>query len=233
MDRHCIQNALNVKIKFVSERRKDLTMTEQEKYLEVFRQYETAVRAFGYESAKDYEDSVSDINIQDKLRICRVIRNYLAHGQDSGKFICISPTMQKFMEDTVYMLDEGTCPVSKKMIPVAKCLHETNTVEEALEFMKKNCASAVPIFSKANEIIGVLTYENFARSFLKNRITKATKLSSYATLLPKNEKDKCCILIEKDTPVKAIFSSYQDSPTTIFVVADKDKPCGIYTNNKK
>lgn len=208
-------------------------MTEQEKYLETFRQYETAVRTFGYESAKDYEDSVSDINIQDKLRICRVIRNYLAHGQDSGKFICISPTMQKFMEDTVYMLDEGTCPVSKKMIPVSKCLHETNTVEEAIEFLKKIRGTVVPIFSKTNEIVGVFSYENFTKAFVKNRITKSTKLSSYVTYLPKNEKDKCCISIEKDIPVKAIFSSYQDSPTTIFVVVDKDKPCGIYTNNKK
>lgn len=208
-------------------------MTEQEKYLETFRQYETTVRTFGYESAKDYEDSVSDINVQDKLRICRVIRNYLAHGQDSGKFICISPTMQKFMEDTVYMLDEGTCPVSKKMIPVSKCLHETNTVEEAIEFLKKIRGTVVPIFSKTNEIVGVFSYENFTKTFVKNRITKSTKLSSYATYLPKNEKDKCCIPIEKDTPVKAIFSSYQDSPTTIFVVVDKDKPCGIYTNNKK
>ena len=208
-------------------------MTEQEKYLETFRQYETAVRTYSYESAKDYEDSVKDVNVQDKLRICRVIRNYLAHSQDAGKFISISSAMQRFMEETVYMLDEGACPISKKMTPVSKCLHETNTVEEAIAFMKKVHASTVPIFSKENEVIGIFSYENFTKTFVKNRITKTTKLSSYVTYLLKNEKDKCCVFIDKDTPVGAIFSSYQDDPTIVFVVVDNKKPCGIYTGVKK
>ena len=201
-------------------------MTEQEKFLETFRKYETVVRTLGYESAKDYEDSVKDVAVQDKLRICRTMRNFLAHGKDSAVFVSVSANMQKFMDDTVYQLDEGASAVKKKMIPIAKCIHESNTVEDAISSMVKLKVSAIPVFSKTDELAGVISYESFAKGFLESKITKTTKLSSVDLYIKTKGKEKPYVLVDEEDTVRNVFSYYQAGKA--IVITNHEKPIGLF-----
>ena len=55
-------------------------MNQNTKYMELYRKFESLIRTAGYESVKAYEDSLSeDSKKQGKIRMCRVIRNYIEH----------------------------------------------------------------------------------------------------------------------------------------------------------
>ena len=199
-------------------------MTDQERYLDLFRTYETAVRNKGFESAKEYEDSVTDVDVQDKLRFCRVVRNYLAHGKDAGRFVAPTADMTKFIEDTVYILDEGELPVGKKIIPLSKCICETNTITEALTFMQKNKTSAIPVFTKDGKVKGLFSYEDFARFFISNdvKVSKTTKLASLPIKVAKGK----VVEIDKKESVRTAFSLYQGGK--VVIVTENKNACGIY-----
>lgn len=199
-------------------------MTDQERYLDLFRTYETSVRNKGFESAKEYEDSITDVDVQDKLRFCRVVRNYLAHGKDAGKFASPTADMTKFIEDTVYALDEGEIPVGKKMIPFAKCISESNTVADALTFMQKSKASIIPVFAKDGKVKGLFSYEDFARFFTANdvKISKTTKLSALPIKVTKGK----VVELDRKEKVRTAFSYYQDGK--VVIVTENKNACGIY-----
>lgn len=68
-----------------------------EKYLQAYSKLETILKDVLGIAIKEYEDTLTDLNKQ-KLYICRVMRNYLAHNEDK-KFIEISDNQGKFLED--------------------------------------------------------------------------------------------------------------------------------------
>lgn len=71
-------------------------MSQNTKYMELYRKFESLVRANGFESVKSYEDGLSDTQKQGKIRICRVIRNFIEHENPS--FIEVSTNMIDFIQ---------------------------------------------------------------------------------------------------------------------------------------
>lgn len=85
-------------------------------FLEAYKELETTIRAnsgklirlpwlSGYTKCSaqvtvlDVENGISDINIKDKLKTCRMIRNYAQHHNDSNEFIAVTQGMIDFIED--------------------------------------------------------------------------------------------------------------------------------------
>lgn len=130
------------------------------------------------------------------------------------------------MEDMIILLDEGEMPVIKKSLPVSKCLKETNTILEAIQFLQKRKMEIAPVFSTKGDFVGVISYKDIATFFIIPRITKNTKLSSCSKYLIKGNIDT----VNKDTPLKKIFPLYKEGK--LILVEDSGKVCAIYCGNK-
>ncbi len=76
-------------------------MKNEKELLALYREYETILRDQG-QDPKTYEDSLDDME-SNRLRMCRLFRNYLSHQDDVG-YLEVSDSMVKFMEKTVMSL---------------------------------------------------------------------------------------------------------------------------------
>lgn len=68
-------------------------------FLKKYREYESLLLEHG-SNYKQAEDSASGIT-QKRMRICRQLRNYLVHQEDSG-FIQISKKQIHFLQNLIY-----------------------------------------------------------------------------------------------------------------------------------
>lgn len=73
-------------------------MTKQEKFLNLYKDYETMVRNAGQDT-KTLEDTMGEVR-GGRMRQCRLFRNYMSHTNDSG-FLIPSDTMIAFLESEV------------------------------------------------------------------------------------------------------------------------------------
>lgn len=73
-------------------------MKNEEKFLNLYKEYESIMRDQGLD-CKDFEEHCED-TLQNRLRMCRQMRNYLSHNNDAG-FLDISNTQIKFLSDFV------------------------------------------------------------------------------------------------------------------------------------
>ena len=68
-----------------------------DKFLNVFKELENELRGTLGQSVLEYENALPDGEKKEKLKICRIVRNYLSH-QDK-KFIIASEEMCAFLDD--------------------------------------------------------------------------------------------------------------------------------------
>ena len=70
-----------------------MTVRANRRYLELYREYETALRAAGM----DYKavEEAADALVGDRMRMCRQMRNYLTHSSDAG-FLDVSDQQISF-----------------------------------------------------------------------------------------------------------------------------------------
>lgn len=73
-------------------------MTKQEKFLNLYKDYETLVRSAG-QDPKLLEDTMDEVR-GGRMRQCRLFRNYMSHNNDNG-FLEPTDAMMKFLESEV------------------------------------------------------------------------------------------------------------------------------------
>ena len=71
-------------------------------FLTAFKEYENTIRVeTNLLSAKDYEDTITDCDLQDKLRLARTLRNYFSHHTDGEKLVKINKDMINVLEQEI------------------------------------------------------------------------------------------------------------------------------------
>lgn len=152
-------------------------MTKNIKYLEVYRRFESVLKADGkYFTVKDYEDALeSDKSKQNKLRMCRMIRNYIEH--ENQTFLEATDEMIDFLEKETISIDESETPVKKKMVSVKNAIKDTDLIVVAADYMTKKKYDTIPIFDKTDFSVGVLTYESIVKYIASGDFSKAKKTS--------------------------------------------------------
>ena len=150
-------------------------MTKNVKYLEMYRRFESVLKSQGlYFTVKDYEDSLeNDKAKQNKIRMCRMIRNYLEH--ENQTFLEATDEMISFLEKEIIEMDEQEVPVKKKMISLKNSHKEGDLIVVVADNMLKKKYSMVPIFDSADYAKGVLTYEAIVKYVASGDFTKAKK----------------------------------------------------------
>lgn len=119
---------------------------KSEKFLELYKEYEGLLRLQGFDP-KDVEDK-SEGPDGDRLRMCRLFRNYFAHVADPG-FLEAGDKMQKFLEARVQALKLQGDVVRKHLKKPEACMVSENAkCSEAFEkFTKLGCMSLPVIMS--------------------------------------------------------------------------------------
>ena len=82
----------------LKKRKPHMAKKDIDRFLALYREYETLVRDEGMEP-KDVEDTSDDLT-QNRLRMCRQFRNYLSHQNDPS-FLDVSEPMLRFMQSNV------------------------------------------------------------------------------------------------------------------------------------
>lgn len=110
-------------------------MTQQEKFLAIYKEYETLVRAAGKEP-KDIEIEAEEVEAN-RLYICRQFRNYLSHVPDPG-FLVPTDKMLKFLQSRVDTLKAQNDTAKKHMKKPDTCILQiTDKVRDAMEMFAK------------------------------------------------------------------------------------------------
>lgn len=124
-------------------------MTNQEKFLNLYRDYEQLLRAEGADpKAVEDELAQSDAQSSDRLRLCRQFRNYMSHVQDPG-FVEPTEKMMKFLSGRADALRaKGDAARKHLRKPEAAMLEETEKVSDAMAKFSKLKATSLPLRKK-------------------------------------------------------------------------------------
>lgn len=156
-------------------------MTDNEKFLNTYRQLENAL---GKKTVKEYEDELPE-KIGNILRLARTMRNFLSHEADGNAYITITPVMQKYLEETLWKVDEGYKTVDKKMTSINKGLTLKSSVEDAMKVFSKPGVlgkGVVPVFDKG-EVVGYFDDTVLTKALEKGLFPKSKTLNGIKSIL--------------------------------------------------
>ena len=133
------------------------------KFLDAYRNLENELR-YENKSVLDYENSLKDQNIQEKLKLCRITRNYIAH-QDT-KFVSVNKEMIDFIEKLAKDINIKSHTVKDEMIKIKPVF-----LNESIKNIIPICAKYkfVPIIDKkTNQVLHIINSEFLVEQLVKN-----------------------------------------------------------------
>lgn len=111
----------------------------------------------------------------DKLKLCRMVRNYIQHNEDYADFVAVTPAMITFLAHETARALEYTQKASDVMVRT-KPLKETDIISESLSRLKN--ADFIPVVRDDRTVMGVFS----ARSLADMILAGLTKTSSFADM---------------------------------------------------
>lgn len=146
-------------------------------FLDAYKSYETILRQHGLEY-KDIEDNSDDIT-QNRMRICRQMRNYLTHNDDPN-FLEISDAQIEYMR-RLYNEELEKEDLVKNHVKSASTSMVTlkDKCGDALAKMVKLKTEYIGVY-KGDEVLGVASIYDVSKAYQTSKTTKMStiKLSS-------------------------------------------------------
>lgn len=156
------------------------------------------------------ENHAKDGSIQNKLRLCRMIRNYAQHNEDYKSFLAMQSDMILFVNKILKDLgciDKTAGQLCKKV----QALSEKSILSDCCIALINKKIDWLPVVdSKSNKCLGIVT-NNHILSWISDGATLKTKLSSLLSV--KNE--KAMTLVQDDV-------KYNSIPNADYIVVIKD-----------
>lgn len=150
-------NIINYKIYFSG----GLKLTQE--FLEQYKALEQLLRSiFGPEmSVLNYESKLS-IPDADKLKVCRIIRNFLQHNPDASSFITPSKEMIAHLKNVASQAAlelETAKDKTYKLSPIKT----TMTIRQASKIINKTERNWAPVVDEKGFLVGIITMERLFR----------------------------------------------------------------------
>ena len=124
----------------------------------------------------DYENSLTDIETREKLKVCRILRNYCRHHEDYAQFITVSDELLRFMKSMNSELEKPFLHVSDKTKRVTPIMGKDSLKATVLQFAKQK-VSFLPLVVRTERsgdcVIGIIS-----REMLINMIAQSETLAS-------------------------------------------------------
>lgn len=174
-------------------------------------------------SIKDYEDRlVNDGNTDaaDKLRLCRMIRNYLSHHADGDELVTVNNSLSAFIKGLIIKINNTKLKAKDSYVPVSRSkrlIRKPESVRDVIdEFNKHPKENILYVISGDNKLLGQINstdvlgvlYSISRLSDLKK--TPADKLIKKANV----------VTVDKDTVLSDIKADY------CIVMKNKDEILG-------
>lgn len=151
-------------------------MSVQERFLTLYKEYETLVRDEGLDT-KCVEETSDDIT-GGRLRMCRLFRNYFSHSNDPG-FLEPTDKMFKFLESQVKTRREKN-DVAKKHLKsaAATIFSEKDKCSEVLNKMTRLQLSKVPVQSTTGKwaVVSIFCVAETALAGKTKKVSEAKPL---------------------------------------------------------
>lgn len=197
--------------------------TNAEKFLGLYREYETLLRDAGIDY-KDLEEKSDDL-LQNRLRINRQLRNYLTHNHDAG-FLEISDKQIAFMEKLIF---EQKCSMDilkkhVKTVKTAACTYADN-LEDVLNKMSKLKVTKLPVYDDTG-VLGFVSVYDVTKAFLTEKRPKTAKLS----VVKKLEKKVICMT--PDTQMSVVLSQTTGVVCCTDTGLKNGKLLGVFLNDE-
>lgn len=135
-------------------------------------------KAHSIQSIYDLEAASLDSEITEKLKLCRIIRNYAQHNPGAQSFIAATQEMVDFISGTAHEIEsiDGTVKDIMTKFP-ATTLTEVSTLQDCLTVMTKKKSSWLPIAGKSGEPLAVIS-EHTVCTALSQGATLRSKIST-------------------------------------------------------
>ncbi len=104
-----------------------------DKFLDAYRSLETELKLEGC-GVLDYENTLTDKTTQERLKVCRIMRNYMAHNDTT--FLCSSTDQIRFLEQMASEIRKKAHTVKDEMKRV-KALKASAPIKEVIASLDK------------------------------------------------------------------------------------------------
>lgn len=145
-------------------------MNEVKAFLQSYSLLEETLKEKTGQSILDYENTLNRSNEAEKLKVCRILRNYASHHQDGVQFLSL-PEMTKFLESENLQFKSIHVTVEKVAVKQEPITDKTN-LKQAVSLLSKAKEKYVPIIGQDRHITGILTPDSLIKAIEKSsRIT--------------------------------------------------------------
>lgn len=195
-------------------------MKKSDKFLGLYREYETVLRDQGIDY-KVLEENADDM-LQNRLRICRQMRNYLTHNHDAG-FLEVSDNQIRFMEKLIkdQKMQDDILKKHLKSVTTASC-NLKDKCSDVITKMNKLKTEYFPVCDD-NGIVGLVSIYDVSATLLAN--TKTVKMSVITKFI---KKVRC---MQPDVQMKCV-AEYDEPVICCTDTGDmQGKLLGVYFND--
>lgn len=141
-------------------------------YLDKYKKLEELLRQSqeSPDSIFELETNYNNSKEAEKLKLCRLVRNYLQHNTDD--FIEPSEEMIKFLDSEIFEIESKFLRV-KDQYTRTKAISEDLTFKEAILLL--NTKNFLPVVSKDNLVIGTFNDTVIRKSIKNNKLNNKIK----------------------------------------------------------
>jgi len=174
-------------------------------------------------SIKDYEDRlVNDGNTDaaDKLRLCRMIRNYLSHHADGDELVTVNNNLSAFIKGLIIMINNTKLKAKDSYVPVSRSkrlIRKPESVRDIIdEFNKHPKENILYVISGDNKLLGQINSTDvLAVLYSISRLSDLKKTPADNLIKKAN-----VVTVDKDTVLSDIKADY------VIVMKNKDEILG-------
>lgn len=174
-------------------------------------------------SIKDYEDRlVNDGNTDaaDKLRLCRMIRNYLSHHADGDELVTVNNNLSAFIKGLIIMINNTKLKAKDSYVPVSRSkrlIRKPESDRDIIdEFNKHPKENILYVISGDNKLLGQINSTDvLAVLYSISRLSDLKKTPADNLIKKAN-----VVTVDKDTVLSDIKADY------CIVMKNKDEILG-------
>ncbi len=174
-------------------------------------------------SIKDYEDRlVNDGNTDaaDKLRLCRMIRNYLSHHADGDELVTVNNNLSAFIKSLIIMINNTKLKAKDSYVPVSRSkrlIRKPESVRDIIdEFNKHPKENILYVISGDNKLLGQINSTDVLAVLYSISRLSDLKKTPADNLIKKTN----VVTVDKDTVLSDIKADY------CIVMKNKDEILG-------
>ena len=210
-------------------------------FLTAFKEFENEIRNnTQYSSVKEYEESIENTDVQDKIRFLRIIRNYYSHHSDGEILVKINKSSIDLLEKQTQNLLNSKLKVKDKYKSISKSqkIVKQSDIYSLINMLcKKNILSAY-IIDKNSYLLGEIALPELISKYFEFNTKQSNKTDNTKNKNNKNNKNN---KVENEDIIFSLIKPLSESNKKRLIVSKDDfydsvdsyKLVGIYTENNK